>query len=104
MYLICNNSLFISELAQNKEVPNQLLLLDILVVSLCHHSRGLLPPVLVGSGWFGWVEDRESEKSFFPGKKSGQHCTKYTDPPNFHKTPGLCFEAWHNTFCCWWAI
>lgn len=64
MYLICNNA-FIFELAQNKQVPNQsLLLVDILEASLCHHSRGLLPPALTRSGWFGWVEGRQSEKSY----------------------------------------
>lgn len=71
MCLVFNNAFSIFELAQNKLVPNQLLLLlNILEAFLCPHPKGLPPTALTGPGWFGWVESTESEKScpYLPGK------------------------------------
>lgn len=71
MCLVFNNAFSIFELAQNKLVPDQLLLpLNILEAFLCPHPKELLPTALTGPGWFGWVESTESEKScpYLPGK------------------------------------
>lgn len=67
MYLVFNNAFFVFELAQNKQVPNQLLLL---LLDIRADPKELLPTALTGPGWFGWVESTESEKPcpYLPGR------------------------------------